>query len=187
MRFAIAAAALFATTVSASAPVSRPGVWHERDVNGECHYVHDYPDSGRTIVVILKNGYTPYGFLGFGVKNDNWSVKQGDVITEPVTVSSGTFSMTGDVLTLNHRLLIIIPIEMVRRFVASEPKLVVVSRGRQTLTTLGFSGFKAGWKGFVSCLAKVDAARANQLQRERQANPDVPVDPFAPPPVKPDI
>lgn len=155
------------------------------DANGECIYGHGYADSGRTEIAIIENRLVPPGHLAWGLKNDNWSVKAGDVIPEPVSIRSGPFNMSGTALTMDHRLLVIVPAEEVRKFAASNPTAVVVWRGNQVLTRLGISGFSAGWAGFTSCLASADAERARQRKQEQQANPDVPVDPFAPAPTQP--
>ena len=179
------ASALVASAASAQTAPTGAREWHEHDTSGQCMYGHGYADSGRTEIVLIQNRLVPPGHLAWGLKNDNWSVKAGDVIGEPIMVRSGAFSMIGNALAMDHRLFVIVPTEEVRKFAASIPSEVVVSKGNQVLTRLSVSGFSAGWAGFTRCLANADAERARQRTQEQQANPDVPVDPFAPVPTQP--
>jgi len=181
----LVASALAASAASAGTPQTGPRAWREHDANGQCMYGHGYADSGRTEIVLIANRLVPPGHLGWGLKNDNWSIKAGDIIAEPITVRSGPISMSGNALAMDHRIMVIVPMEDVRKFAASNPAMVVVSRGNQLLTRLGVSGFSAGWAGFAGCLANADAERARQLKQEQEANPDIAVDPFAPTPSKP--
>lgn len=183
MRHFVVATGLVAVLFSASASAvgSGPRTWHERDGDSQCMYGHGYADLGHTEFVILQNGNLPSNQLAIGVKNDNWSVKAGDLMTEPVIIRSGTFAMRGNAIALDRKLLVTIPRETVMKFASTHPRLVEVWVGNRMLTRLGFSGFEAGWDGFNHCLARLDAARAEEDRRQRQANPDVPVDPFAPP------
>jgi len=180
----LVASALAASVTNAKTLPMGPRAWHERDANGECMYGHGYADSGRTEIILIENRLVPPGHLAWGLKNDNWSVKAGDVITEPVTVRSGPFNMSGNALAMDHRIMVIVPEEEVRKFAASNPSAVIVFRGSQVLTRLGISGFSAGWAGFSNCLANAAVERARKLKQEQEANPDVPVDPFAPAPTK---
>lgn len=170
--------AIFAAVVSTQAQAA----WQKLELKNpnSCGYAASFDGSGETTVMMLQSQILfDKGVTSFLVTNENWSLTPETVMTDPMTIKSENFTITGEAIPADHGFSLAISDKTLAEFAASNPLTISILKGKTEISRLDLSDFQLAHAMFLGCSAPKIKEREKRERLERLEK-ELPRDPFAP-------